>query len=135
MCRIISYIFYVGLQFSTFALWFLTRTPEGINVHAIEWYRWVISVSLGIAGQALNTGIYNAIGHAGVYYGFKLGKKVPWVTGFPFNVVSHPQYVGSVLTVWAMAILLGSQGVPQLYLLSGYWTGLYVLTGWMENGS
>lgn len=37
--------------------------------------------------QWLNVGIFRAIGHAGVYYGFKLGHTIPWVDGFPFNVV------------------------------------------------
>ncbi len=37
--------------------------------------------------QWLNVGIFQAIGHAGVYYGFKLGHTIPWVDGFPFNVV------------------------------------------------
>ncbi len=65
--------------------------------------------------QWLNVGIFKAIGHAGVYYGFKLGHTVPWVSGFPFNVVSHPQYVGSVATVLGGAALvspklLGSLG-------------------------
>lgn len=56
--------------------------------------------------QWLNVGIFRAIGHAGVYYGFKLGHSIPWVTGFPFNVVSHPQYVGSVATVLGAAALV-----------------------------
>lgn len=56
--------------------------------------------------QWLNVGIFKAIGHAGVYYGFKLGHTVPWVSGFPFNVVSHPQYVGSVATVLGGAALV-----------------------------
>jgi protein-S-isoprenylcysteine O-methyltransferase Ste14 len=56
--------------------------------------------------QWLNLGIFHAIGHAGVYYGFKLGHTIPWVDGFPFNVVSHPQYVGSVATLLGMAALV-----------------------------
>lgn len=44
----------------------------------------------------------------GVYYGFKLGHTIPWVDGFPFNVVSHPQYVGSVATVVGMAALVSA---------------------------
>ena len=57
--------------------------------------------------QWLNVGIFQAIGHAGVYYGFKLGHTIPWVDGFPFNLgVPHPQYVGSVATVVGMAALV-----------------------------
>jgi hypothetical protein len=55
-------------------------------------------------------GIFQAIGHAGVYYGFKLGHSIPWATGFPFNVVSHPQYVGSVATVLGAAVLVSRGG-------------------------
>lgn len=83
--------------------------------------------------QALNVGIYRAIGHAGVYYGFKLGHSVPWVTGFPFNVVRHPQYVGSVLSVWAAAVLFWTQAPPGTGLLAAYWTGLYVVTAIQES--
>ena len=73
-------------------------------------------------------GIYNAIGADGVYYGFKLGKTVPWVTGFPFNVTSHPQYIGSVLTVWGCFCLTLSQQPPGLLPLTIYWTCLYAIT-------
>ena len=44
--------------------------------------------------------------------GFKLGHTIPWVEGFPFNVVNHPQYVGSVLSVWGAAALVWTQA-PQ----------------------
>ena len=81
----------------------------------------------------LNLSIFRAIGQAGVYYGFKLGHTVPWVHGFPFNVVSHPQYVGSVLTVWALAVLLWAQAPAGLGLLTAYWTLLYVVTGLQES--
>lgn len=69
--------------------------------------RWPLQVaSTAFLLQWLNVGIFNAIGHAGVYYGFKLGHTVPWVSGFPFNVVAHPQYVGSVATVLGGAALV-----------------------------
>ncbi len=73
-------------------------------------------------------------GHDGVYYGFKLGVKVPWVTGWPFNTVSHPQYVGSVLTVWGMAALVSGHVEPAaLGTLVAYWTSLYIATGFQEQ--
>ena len=65
--------------------------------------------------------------------GFKLGHKIPWVDGFPFNVVSHPQYVGSVLTVWGMAALLWTQAPAGLGLIAAYWTLLYVITAFWED--
>lgn len=83
--------------------------------------------------QVLNFSIYRAIGKAGVYYGFKLGFPVPWHTGFPFNVVSHPQYVGSVLTVWGAGGLIMTQAPTGWTALLVYWSVLYVLTGIQEQ--
>jgi protein-S-isoprenylcysteine O-methyltransferase Ste14 len=83
--------------------------------------------------QVLNVAIYRAIGRAGVYYGFKLRSPVPWHTGFPFNVVSHPQYVGSILTVWGMGGIIWSQAPAGFTLLLMFWSGLYLLTGLQEQ--
>ena len=66
--------------------------------------------------QALNIGIYRAIGHEGVYYGFKLGHTIPWHHGFPFNVVPHPQYVGAVLTIWGAVALVTFPSCPSYAL-------------------
>lgn len=84
--------------------------------------------------QILNIGIYRAIGKAGVYYGFKLGKKIPWHTGFPFNLgIQHPQYVGSVLTMWGLGGLLWSQAPQGFGLLLVFWTSLYAATALQEH--
>jgi methylene-fatty-acyl-phospholipid synthase len=75
-----------------------------------------------------------AIGHDGVYYGFKLGKTIPWVNGWPFDTVSHPQYVGSVLTVWALVALVWGQAPhAALAIMSGFWTLVYVVTAVQEQ--
>ena len=83
--------------------------------------------------QVLNVAIYRAIGTRGVYYGFKLGQPVPWNSGFPFNVVAHPQYVGSVMTIWGLGILLWTQSPPGFTALLVFWTLCYVLTGLQEQ--
>ena len=83
--------------------------------------------------QTLNVSMYNAIGKKGVYYGEKLGSKVPWCTSFPFNVVSHPQYVGSVLSIWGVFALVYAQGPATLWTVATYWTGLYFVTGLIEQ--
>ena len=72
---------------------------------------------------------------AQVYYGFKLGHKIPWVTGFPFNLgISHPQYVGATLTLWGLAALLWApEQRPALVQVCAAWTGLYVFTGVIES--
>lgn len=89
-----------------------------------------------LVAQALNLGAYRALKTKGIYYGTKLGYKVKWQTGFPFNVVAHPQYVGSALTVWAFPALLWNQPAADntsLLLLAAYWTALYVVTALQEQ--
>ncbi len=83
--------------------------------------------------QVLNISVYNTLSTNGVYYGTKLGKKVGWVRGFPFNTVSHPQYLGAVLTVWGVASLLWDLSPPGLLILAGYWTALYAMTAFWEQ--
>ena len=80
--------------------------------------------------QWLNVGIFQAIGHPGVYYGFKLGHTIPWASGFPFNVVSHPQYVGSVASILGAAVLvrLGVGGGVRL-VCWGCWLGGRLVAG------
>jgi hypothetical protein len=56
-------------------------------------------------------------------------------SGFPFNLgIRHPQYVGSVLTIWGLAALLWAPDVrPALPQLAGGWTLMYVVTGLVED--
>ncbi|GAB2228239.1 hypothetical protein Drorol1_Dr00010069 [Drosera rotundifolia] len=49
-----------------------------------------------VAGQ-----VYQLLGEAGVYYGVRFGKTIPWVSEFPYGYVKDPQYVGSILTLLA----------------------------------
>lgn len=114
-------------------VWYLSHSRGRFSLSAIPLPAAAAGLVLGAAGQALNVGIYRAIGHAGVYYGFKLGHSVPWVDGFPFNVVSHPQYVGSVLSVWGAALFTWGQAPAAMPWLVAYWTLLYVITGIQED--
>ena len=76
-----------------------------------------VGAALVVWGQALNVGIYRAIGKAGVYYGYKFGVAVPWCTGFPFTLgLAHPQYLGSAATAYGCVLLsLTADHVPGGY--------------------
>ena len=78
------------IQFGSVAAWYAAAGPP-FSPGAVGAWQWLAAAALLAVGQALNVGIYRAIGHPGVYYGFKMGHVVPWVDGFPFNVVAHPQ--------------------------------------------
>ena len=89
-----------------------------------------IDILLLILGQALNFGVYHSLGRDGVYYGERFGEKIPWVTGFPYNLgFPHPQYLGCILSI------LGCLNLFQL--TNNTWfvfvlLVIYVLTMFME---
>jgi len=138
-CRPPPYTRIAVIQFTCLTFWFWTIRPDGLcfSLEAIEMWRWLAFLALVSFGQALNVGIYKAIGKTGVYYGFKLGRKVPWVTGFPFNVMSHPQYVGSTLTIWGAMLLVHAVMPAHLQItllyLTAYWSALYLVSGVKEH--
>lgn len=88
---------------------------------------------VGGFGEALNMGIYNTIGKDGVYYGVKLGKEIPWVHGFPFNVCGHPQYVGCTLFLWAISFPVLLVGPASLAIVPTGWTFCYLFSGIVES--
>lgn len=79
-------------------------------------YLFFYGMCLVAIGQVLNIAVYKTLGVAGVYYGSRLGKDIPWVEGFPFNAVPHPQYVGCVITGWGLAVCLTT---PELIAAGG----------------
>mmetsp|Transcript_55828 Transcript_55828/g.88478 ORF Transcript_55828/g.88478 Transcript_55828/m.88478 type:complete len:234 (+) Transcript_55828:47-748(+) len=105
-------------------------------VFASPLWCWVACIVCVALGQTLNVAMYGAIGNAGVYYGFKLGREIDWCHGFPFNVgLRHPQYVGVVLTLWgALTVVLSKEladiGLPQVVLV---WGSMYGFMSAMEQ--
>ncbi|RAL41404.1 hypothetical protein DM860_010198 [Cuscuta australis] len=63
-------------------------------------------------GQFLNFRVYALLGESGTYYSVRFGKRIPWVTQFPFGVIRDPQYVGSILSLVACV-----SWVPLSYIL------------------
>ena len=95
------------------------RTPvfwAVVLAHSSIEFLWC-GTQLFLVGQLLNAAIYNAIGKAGVYYGYKIGVPVPWCTGFPFTLgLAHPQYLGSAATAYGCVLLsLTAAHVPGGY--------------------
>ncbi|KAK9787879.1 hypothetical protein WJX73_007648 [Symbiochloris irregularis] len=134
---VFSYIAACGkvLQFGAMVAWLTLSAGKGLwlDVTQVRAVQWAVFFVLFLGGQVLNGGVYRAIGKNGVYYGFKLGKKIPWCSGFPFNVVAHPQYIGSVITIWGIVALLWGQAPAGFGKLAWYWTCLYAVTALQEH--
>ena len=74
------------------------------------------AVVLMVAGQLLNLGVFYRLGGIGVFFGDRLGYRVPWCREFPFSWTAHPQYVGTVLTIWGFFMVMRFPH-PDWYLL------------------
>mmetsp|Transcript_35734 Transcript_35734/g.79506 ORF Transcript_35734/g.79506 Transcript_35734/m.79506 type:complete len:192 (-) Transcript_35734:789-1364(-) len=123
------------VQFSSVGLWIWVTRPTGVcfSLPQVDLWQWLTGVSIVVMGQALNHGVYATLGVAGVYYGKKLGHKVPWVYGWPFNFCPHPQYVGSAITVWGALITWHNQLPEGAWFIASVWSALYFITGLFEQ--
>uniref|UniRef100_A0A7S1RWR3 phosphatidyl-N-methylethanolamine N-methyltransferase n=1 Tax=Alexandrium catenella TaxID=2925 RepID=A0A7S1RWR3_ALECA len=100
--------------------------------------RWILGLGLLLPGQALNVGVYRSIGADGVYYGVKLGRPVPWASGFPFNVgLRHPQYVGAMCSWAGLCALLAAtpSAAAPLGAVLLLWGGFYTASAVHEASS
>ena len=127
-----SHLLYASVWFSPAAFVRLCARPplRFVGPHAVA-----VFSALAACGQALNVAIYAAIGKDGVYYGFKLGRPVPWCDGFPFNLgFRHPQYVGGLLTQLGLLALASDESSLRAGLapLAAWWVLLYVATSVQE---
>jgi methylene-fatty-acyl-phospholipid synthase len=68
----------------------------------------VLSIGGGliIVGQLLNFGVFYRLGKVGVFYGNKFGYHIPWQNGFPFSFLKHPQYVGTLCSIWGFFLAM-----------------------------
>jgi protein-S-isoprenylcysteine O-methyltransferase Ste14 len=123
------------IQYLTVAWWYIRVAPV-VGMADFTTLRLLAAGLLLAGGQILNAATYRALGKAGVYYGFKLGRTVPWCTGFPFNTpIRHPQYTGSVLTIWgaAIAVYTPEHWQAGLHVMVFAWTLFYVITSFIEG--
>jgi methylene-fatty-acyl-phospholipid synthase len=65
-----------------------------------------LGAALIVMGQGLNLSVFYRLEKIGVFYGKKLGYEVPWCQRFPFSVLTHPQYVGTLLSIWGFFLVM-----------------------------
>jgi phosphatidyl-N-methylethanolamine N-methyltransferase len=87
---------------------------------------------LMLIGQSLSFSVFHRLGKIGVFYGNKFGYSIPWCDKFPFSVLSHPQYVGAVITVWGFFVATRFPHADW-YVLPVLQTGYYVLGACLEQ--
>lgn len=101
--RRLFYAFKV-LQLGVFTWWCLR---DGGPDHWLSGRAAVVGAGLALiaVGQALNAAVFHRLGTAGMFYGAEFGLRLPRSQAFPFSWFRHPQYVGTLLSIWGLFLL------------------------------
>jgi len=67
---------------------------------------WFLGALALVAGQLLNFSVFRALGKTGVFYGTRFGHTVEWCHSFPFSVFRHPQYLGTLMSIWGFFVIM-----------------------------
>tara|TARA_R110002110_G_scaffold90974_1_gene236400 strand:- start:42915 stop:43451 length:537 start_codon:yes stop_codon:yes gene_type:complete len=94
------------IQVGVFVAWWSLFDGRFPPLPSAPMHLLVIGAGLFVIGQILNVGVFWRLGKTGVFYGNRLGHELPWVTGFPFSVVPHPQYVGTMISIWGIFLVM-----------------------------
>lgn len=117
------------LVYGGWIIWFSIRTEWLPNADPV----WIaLGLVLIAVGQGLNMAVFARLGRAGTFYGVRFGQPVPWVEGFPFSVVPHPQYTGTALSIWGL-FLLTRFPQPDWLALPLVATAYYAFNAWFER--
>lgn len=119
------------IQGGVFLMW-LRVHGDGVLRLVDEPQALLAALALLVAGQALNLSVFARLGAAGVFYGSRFGYRVRWVRGFPFSLTAHPQYVGTVVSIWAV-FLATRYPFPDWWVLPALETVYYAVGGWLER--
>jgi phosphatidyl-N-methylethanolamine N-methyltransferase len=119
------------LQIVVFAVWVYLHGGS-LRPHTGRPFALAAGILAIAVGQALNLGVFLRLGTIGVFYGRRFGYDVPWCGTFPFSRLSHPQYVGTVLSIWGLFLVLRFPHADW-YLLPALETAYYTLGARFER--
>lgn len=130
-------ILFVGfkiLQAVVFIGWCLVQGNGSLKPYSSDARVLLAGALLIAAGQTLNVSVFRVLGKVGVFYGNRLGQYVPWRRTFPFTWFDHPQYLGTVLTIWGFFVLMRFPAHDWLFV-PVLETIYYAIGAWFERDS
>ena len=126
------FVGFKGIQLGIFFGWCYSY-GEGSLTPLTNDLLWLsIGAALVITGQVLNLSVFVRLGQVGVFYGTRFGCDVPWCRAFPFSILRHPQYVGTVPSIWGF---FPAMRFPHedWYILPALETFYYVAGSYLEQ--
>jgi phosphatidyl-N-methylethanolamine N-methyltransferase len=131
---IVQKLFYgfKGIQSAVFIGWCYVYGNGALLPHSGETEALALGGTLIVAGQMLNASVFCRLRKVGVFYGNKFGHEIPWCQEFPFSLLKHPQYVGTVLSIWGFFLIMRFPHADW-YLLPALETVYYVLAAYFEQ--
>lgn len=91
-----------------------------------------IAAALVVVGQFLVIATFYRLGRTGVFFGDRFGYEVRHCRAFPFSLLAHPQYVGTMLTIWGVFLALRFPHADW-YVLPAVETVYYAAATWLES--
>lgn len=127
------FVAFKALQYGVFAGWCWLHGTRSVTP-TDDLAALATGAGLVAVGQILNVLVFYRLGRVGVFFGDRLGHAVTWCESFPFSRLDHPQYLGSVLTIWGF-FLLARFPHDDWYLLPALETVYYAVGAHLENPS
>lgn len=124
--------FFKVLQCLVFVGWCWIYNQGSLQPASAAAFNLAFGAALIVAGQILNLSVFYRLGKVGVFYGNKLGYKVPWSRKFPFSCLEHPQYLGALLSIWGFFLLMRFP-YDDWYLIPVVETFYYGLGAYLER--
>jgi methylene-fatty-acyl-phospholipid synthase len=90
------------------------------------------AAALVVVGQILVIATFYRLGRTGVFFGDRFGYAVRHCREFPFSLLSHPQYVGTMLTIWGVFMALRFPHADW-YVLPAVESVYYAAATWLES--
>lgn len=120
------------LQLLVFSSWIFAFSDSSVPFPTGSIVSQSVAAGLILAGQLLNFSTFWQLGRKGIFYGARFGHDIPWRTGFPFSVCPHPQYLGTVMSIWGVFLLFRYPGTDW-YLIPFVETVFYMLGAYLEK--
>ena len=127
----VLFLAFKALQYGVFAGWCWLHGTRSL-APTDDAAALTIGIVLVAVGQVLNALVFYRLGRVGVFFGDRLGHAVTWCESFPFSRLDHPQYLGSVLTIWGF-FLLARFPHDDWYQLPALATVYYAIGAHLEN--